>query len=257
MSVELLQLGVIESGRAILRDVSLRFERGEVCTLLGPNGAGKTTLLRSALGLRAPDSGQALVDGERASVMNARQRALKIAYLPQQRPLAWPINVWDLVALGRFAHGAAPRQLQGVDAQAVQTAIAACGLNDLISRRADQLSGGELARVHCARAIATGAPMLFADEPVAALDPLHQIQVMRLMREQAAQGVGVVQVLHDVMLAARFSDKLVWLKDGRIVAQGTPRETITSQRMADVFGVQATIFDHNGNPQIAITGAAD
>ena len=99
--------------------------------------------------------------------------------------------------------------------------------------------------------------MLFADEPVAALDPLHQIQVMRLMREQAAQGVGVVQVLHDVMLAARFSDKLVWLKDGRIVAQGTPRETITSQRMADVFGVQATIFDHNGNPQIAITGAAD
>jgi iron complex transport system ATP-binding protein len=257
VSIELQQVCVQESGRDILREVSLRFERGEVCTLLGPNGAGKTTLLRCALGLRQPDSGQALVDGEQASVMNPRQRALKIAYLPQQRPLAWPISVRDLISLGRFAHGAAPRQLQDADAQAVQAAIDACDLRDLAMRRADQLSGGELARVHCARAIATRAPMLFADEPVAALDPLHQIQVMRLMRAQAEQGVGVVQVLHDVMLAARFSDKLVWLKDGRIVAQGTPAETITSQRMADVFGVQATIFDHDGNPQIAITGTAD
>lgn len=255
MSIALQEVGVIEAGRGILQNVSVNFERGEVTTLLGPNGAGKTTLLRCALGLRKPDSGRADIDGIEATALNATQRALKVAYLPQQRPLAWPLSVYDLVSLGRFAHGAAPRKLAAADQRAVEQSLQACGLTQLADRRCDKLSGGELARAHCARAVAAQASMLFADEPVAALDPLHQIQVMQLMRQQAQAGVGVVQVLHDVMLAAQYSDKLVWLKHGRVVAQGSPAQTLSTERMAEVFGVRANLFDNGGKLQVAITGA--
>ena len=232
---------VTAGGSEILRDVSFTLAPGAFVALLGPNGAGKTTLLRAALGLLKPDSGSARLDGRSTARLPAAERARLVAYLPQERPLAWPNSVRDIVALGRFSHGVAPGRLTGRDATAVDRALDRAGLGRLAERPTDTLSGGETARMHCARALAAEAPLLLADEPVAALDPLHQFRVMELIRDYVAGGGGALAVLHDVALAARFADRLIWMKDGAIIADGSPAETLDPARMESVYGVRAQI----------------
>ena len=145
------------------------------------------------------------------------------------------------VALGRYAYGAAPGRLSAEDADAVDQAIRRCDLTDLTDRQTDTLSGGELARVHCARAFAADAPLLVADEPVAALDPRHQFRIMDIVRDYVDGGCGALVVLHDISLAARYATRIVWMKDSRIVADGSPEETLTPERLADIYGVRATV----------------
>jgi len=227
--------------RPLVKDASFALEPGTLTVLIGPNGAGKTTLLRLALGLLAPDSGEALIGGEKAHVLSPRDRARRAAYLPQQRPLVWPQPVRDIVALGRFAYGASPARLSPADAQAVDDAIAACGLGGFEKRAADTLSGGEMSRVHLARALAAQAPLLVADEPVAALDPRYQHEVMRIFERATRAGTAVLTVVHDLPLAARYANRLLWMKEGRIIADGSPAETLTPERLAAVFGVEAEV----------------
>lgn len=239
--LSLRDVSVSTGGAALVTGANLEIAPGELVALVGPNGAGKTSLLRAALGLVPLASGTASLGGRPVGGLAPRERARAASYLPQTRPLAWPNRVRDLVALGRFAHGAAPHRLVGKDTEAVEAAIAACGLFSLADRQADTLSGGELARVHCARAIAAGAPLLVADEPVAALDPLHQFQVMSLIAGYAKGPRGALVVLHDLNLAARFATRFIWMKEGRIVADGPPGETLTEARIAEVFGVRASL----------------
>ncbi|WP_409433959.1 ABC transporter ATP-binding protein [Litorimonas sp. RW-G-Af-16] len=232
---------------SLLRDVSLTLQPGEVVALLGPNGAGKTTLLRAALGFIKPDSGQVSLGGADVQTLSPIQRARRVAYLPQTRFLEWPNIVHDVVALGRYSHGANLAKLGAADLAAVDAAIAACDISHLSQRKADTLSGGELARVHCARAFAAQAPLLIADEPVSALDPRHQYRVMNLIRDyvhlDVARPRGALVVLHDINLAARNADRLIWMKDGRIVANGSPADTLTEERLADVYGVKARVIE--------------
>ena len=169
------------------------------------------------------------------------KRARHIAYLPQTRLLAWPNIVTDVVALGRFAYGTNPAKLSPSDKAIIDKAMIACDIVHLAERRADSLSGGELARVHCARIFAAQAPFLIADEPVAALDPRHQIRIMKLIKNYVSTERGALVVLHDINLAAQSADRLIWMKDGRIIADGTPKDTLTVERMADVFRVKARI----------------
>ncbi len=232
----------VEAGPATLvRAASFRLQPGELVALLGPNGAGKTSLLRGAIGLVPRAAGWARIDGEDTARMTPRRRARRLAYLPQNRPLAWPNPVRDVVALGRFAHGAALGRLRGVDRQAVQRALAACDLERLADRATETLSGGELARVHCARALAAEAPLLIADEPTAELDPYHQFRVMNLIRRFVSDGGGALVVLHDVVLARRFADRFLWMKDGRIVADGTPAATLSEARLGEIYGVRGRV----------------
>lgn len=237
---------VVERGVTLVENATFVLRPGEVVALLGPNGAGKTTLLRAALGLRPRTSGIALLDGLETASMEASRRARLVSYLPQIRPLAWPSPVRDVVALGRFAHGAALGRLAPEDRQAVDRALAACDLEDFAHRATDTLSGGELARVHCARAFAAQTPLLIADEPVAALDPLHQHQTMALIRHFANSGGGVLTVLHDLTLAARFVDRLIWIKDGRILGDGPVRDVLTTEWVETVYGMRAEI-DFSGD----------
>lgn len=240
-----------KAGQTVLvEDVSFTLSAGTCLALLGPNGAGKTTLLRAALGLAPRAHGAATLNGRDAAAFAPAERARTIAYLPQRRPLAWPNRVRDVVALGRYAHGAAMGRLHGADAEAVARALSACDLTMLADRRVDTLSGGELARVHCARAFAAEAPLLIADEPVAALDPRHQFQVMDIIRRFVDAGGGALVVLHDVGLAARIADRLLWMKAGRLIADGPPHETLTAQRLADVYGVRAEV----DGARVVITG---
>ena len=232
----------VRIGRATLVNAaSFRLRSGELVALLGPNGAGKTTLLRASLGLMRLAAGSATLDGRPTAKLSPTERARRVGYLPQVRPLAWPNTVRDVVALGRFAHGAALGRLRAADAKAVDRAVAACDLLALAQRRTDTLSGGELARVHCARAFATEAPLLVADEPTASLDLRHQFQVMDLLWRFADTGGGVLVVLHDIGLAVRFADRLVWMKDGVVLADGSPHETLTADRIQTVYGVRARV----------------
>ena len=234
-------LCVTADAALLVRDANLRLVPGELVALLGPNGAGKTSLLRAALGLEKRSAGLATLDGMDSEKISPMQRARRVAYLPQQRPLAWPNTVRDVVALGRFAYGAAPSKLSLKDAEAVDTAIERCGLTDLGNRNTDTLSGGELARVHCARAFAAEAPLLVADEPVAALDPRHQFSTMDIVRQFVEGGGGALVVLHDITLAARYATRIVWMKQSRIVADGPPEQTLTPERLADIYGVRARV----------------
>ncbi|MEM7329174.1 MAG: ABC transporter ATP-binding protein [Pseudomonadota bacterium] len=234
-------LTVTAKDTVLVADASLRLARGELVILLGPNGAGKTSLLRACLGLTRPSSGHATLAGEDTVRLNPMQRARSMAYLPQIRQLAWPNIVRDVVALGRFSHGAALGRLRGEDAAIVDRAIQDCDLAHLANRQADTLSGGELVRMHCARVFATQAPLLIADEPIAALDPRHQFRILDLISGFVKNGGGALVVLHDIGLAARYASRLIWMQNGRIVADGPPAETLTQERIETVYDVSAKV----------------
>lgn len=226
----------------LVRDANIHLVPGELVALLGPNGAGKTSLLRAALGLEKRSSGHATLDGIDSAKLSPMQRARHVAYLPQQRPLAWPNTVRDVIALGRFAYGASPGRLNAEDSAAVERAADVSGLSSLMTRQTDTLSGGELARVHCARAFAAGTRLLVADEPVAALDPRHQFRIMDIIRDYVAAGGGALVVLHDIPLAARYATRMIWMKDAQIMADGSVEDTLTESRMAEIYGVRARII---------------
>jgi iron complex transport system ATP-binding protein len=232
-----------QENRPALKDVTLSLKPGRLTALIGPNGAGKTTLMRLGVGLIAPQSGAVRLNGVDPRAMPAIERARLMGYLPQSRPLAWPLTVRDLIALGRYAFGAGAGRLSAPDAAAVDQALALCDLEAFADRRTDALSGGELARAHIARALAAQAPILLADEPAAALDPRHAEQTMSAIRRFARSGGAALVSVHDLNLAARYADELALLADGVLLVLGPPKDVLTPQRLAEVFGVDAAIDD--------------
>lgn len=238
----------------LIRDVTCQAKGGALTVLLGPNGAGKTSLLRAALGIVRPSHGQVTLNGHPLANLSAQARAQQVTYLPQARPMAWPISVGDVVALGRYPHGMLAGRAHPDDQMAIKAALEACDLWEMRHRPTDQLSGGELARTHCARAFAAQTPFLLADEPTAGLDPKHQHRVMQLFRQHTATGAGALVVLHDISLAAQYADQLIWMKDGRLVTQGGVAETLTAERLSAVYGVTATVVHDGGNTRAHIDG---
>ncbi len=221
--------------------VNLSLAPGKLTCLIGPNGAGKSSLLTCLAGLKKPATGTVALNGESLTAMSSTDRAKQLSYLPQNRQLSWPISVEDAVALGRFAYGGTPARLSEADRIAVDHALNICELNELRKRATDTLSGGELSRVHFARAFAGKAPLLIADEPLTALDPKHQIRVMRLIQRFTENGGTALIVLHDIALAAQFADVLLWMRFGRLVDEGPPASTFTEKNMSRVFDVDARI----------------
>lgn len=220
--------------------VSFEMHAGEVVALLGPNGAGKTTLIRAALGLVAVDGEVSLGDA-RPHVLSARARALRAAYLPQRPQSIWPISVEALVALGRFAHGAAPDRLAPSDQEAVDRAIEACALTALRGRSMDALSGGEKARAHLARALAQRAPLLMLDEPTAGLDPAQALGVADILQAHATNGGAVVFSTHDIALAAATAHRVLLMNEGKVVASGAPRAALTPEALQTAYGRRARL----------------
>jgi iron complex transport system ATP-binding protein len=230
-------LHVTLSGRTVLNDISLSLSRRHLVALVGPNGAGKTTLLRALAGL-LPSDGAIVVGGDALSSLSLRQRALRFAYLPQGHVVHWPLPARDIVALGRYPHGATdPARLSPKDEQAVMRAMRATDVVVLGERRVTELSGGERSRVALARVLAVEAPVLLADEPTASLDPHYQIEVMKNLREAADGGMLVIVVTHDLSLAARFADIVLVLSEGRLISQGVPAEAFSDKIMAEVFRI--------------------
>lgn len=230
-------LSVTLGRRSAVRELS--FEAGGgLIGVLGPNGAGKSTLVRALLGL-VPHDGEVRIDGAPRSTLTRAEIARRIAYLPQGQVLHWPVSVERLVALGRLPHLAPFSRLADADRAAVEQAMARAGVLALRERTATELSGGERARVLLARALAVEAPMLFADEPLASLDPAHALHGMELLRAEADAGRLVLAVLHDLTLAARFCDRVLVLHEGRLVADGAPAQTLNADLLARVYGIAA------------------
>lgn len=247
---EVRDLSVRLAGRQVLQSICFEAENGSLVALVGPSGAGKTTLLRALAGL-IPSEGGMFYAGADVRGLSVAQRAQKFAYVPQDDSVHWPLPVRDVVALGRFPHGASrPDRLSGRDLLAVEQALDVVDLQAMADRPVTKLSGGERRRVAVARALATQAPVLFADEPTASVDPHYQLSIMALLRQQAREGALVFVVTHDLGAAARFADGVLLLSDGRLEAAGTPDAVLSSAQLADVFAIDIFRCEHASEPVI-------
>lgn len=236
--------------RAVLDGLDASLQSGELVGLIGPNGSGKTTLLRVLAGLHLPEAGEVAIDGTPLADLPRDEAARRIAYLEQGGEAHWPMRVDAVVGLGRLPHRRAFRSNDAQDAEAIARAMEATGTATLRARSIATLSGGERMRVLLARALAVEAPLLLADEPVAALDPLHQLRVMELLRASARRGQGVLMVLHDLSLAARFCERLVLIAEGNVVAQGAPEEVLQPPHLRRAYGVEMFSGSADGVPYV-------
>lgn len=231
--------------KTVLEDASLRVSIGEVVGVVGPNGAGKTSLLRAGLGLLPLAAGEARLSGKALDGLKPDARARLVGYLPQDRRAAWNLPARMVAALG-----AGDLADDAADALALDR-LARVGAADLADRGVLDMSGGERARVLLARLLATRAPLLVADEPVAGLDPDAQLLTLDLLRAEAASGAGVVVTLHDLGLAARSCDRIVVVSHGRIVAEGPPREALSRLILGRVFRLDGELVETEAGPVLA------
>ena len=230
-------VSVTLGGRAVLRDVDLRANPGEVLALLGPNGAGKSTLLKALAGL-LPYKGRIEIAGVDVASLSPRMRAKRISYVPQRSLLRSALSVEEVVALGRYVHGGSFGGMSKSDKEAIDHALETAHADVLRDRIFTQLSVGEQQRVLLARALASDAPILFLDEPTAALDVGEGMAVLRLIRKLAARQHTLIVVLHDLADARSTTDRALLLKDGRVVEQGDTREVVSPEPIRAVYGVK-------------------
>lgn len=234
MTISVEQLSVVSGGKARLTDVTASFQRGRVTVLIGPNGAGKTTLLRCLLGLESIAGGSVTIDDRPLTALPRRERARRLAWLPQSAAPYWNLTARELVGLGRLPWGG------GAHDAAVDQAMAATATTAFADRPIDELSGGERARVFFARLFAGESDWILADEPLASLDPLHQQEALRLLASAAHdQGKGVIVILHELDAAANIADDVIILKAGRLTGNA-----LDAAQLEAAFGIRFDIITH-------------
>lgn len=230
-----------------LAGISASLRAGEVTAICGPNGAGKSSLLACLAGLLKPQAGAVTLGGTPLLAMEPQERAQAIGFLPQTPEIAWDVSVEVLASLGRLAW---PQE----DHAAIDAALAAMDLANLRQRPVSRLSGGERARALMARVLAGEPRWLLADEPLANLDLAHAAVLMACLRQQAAQGAGVVLVLHDLAQAMNHADRVLVLHEGRLAADGAPVEVLSAETIAAIWGVEARWLGEPGAMALALPG---
>ncbi|MBT3012648.1 MAG: ABC transporter ATP-binding protein [Candidatus Thiodiazotropha sp. (ex Lucina pensylvanica)] len=238
-------LFVTRNNQPILQDVDIVLKRGEMLGLIGPNGAGKSTLLRLLAGVIEADTGSLSLNGTPISSVPRSERARRIAYLPQLSEIAWPMSVERIVELGRTPHLEPWQSVGEADREIIERVICHTDLLDFRERSFNTLSGGEQARVLLARAMVTEPDILLADEPVSALDPAHQLDVMNLLRQHCESRHSVIVVLHDLSLAAHYCHRLQLLYQGTTLAEGSAEAVLNEKNLADAYDIALT--KANGN----------
>ena len=230
------------AGRPLIEGLSFTFRSGGICAVLGPNGTGKTTLLKLLLGILKPSSGEMLLSGMPIGRMTAQRRARKLAYIPQDVSLRFPLSVFG------FVWGPSPS-----DVALTGTVLSRLDLDALAERPLANLSGGQRQKVALARALVQETDWLLLDEPTSSLDLRHQVEVLTTARRVATkQGKGVILSMHDINLAARYADTILLMKDGGIVASGAPADVLTGERIASVYGLPMRAFHAADNPQVSL-----
>jgi len=255
--LQLHHLSAAYDAREVLHELDLAIPVGQMVGLLGPNGSGKSTLLRVIAGLQPSASGTVALAGKSLAHYGARERARRVALVPQSVALPFAFSVLDVVGMGRHPHlglfGAAGKR----DFEIIHQALAQTDCSDLQERLATELSGGELQRVIIARALAQEPQLLLLDEPTAHLDLNHQLDIARLLQQlNREHELTVLWVSHDVNLAAEFCDRLVMLQAGRIVADGPPGAVVTGEMVERVYGLRVPVNPNpiSGRPQIVLSG---
>ncbi|MET9523279.1 ABC transporter ATP-binding protein [Streptomyces coeruleorubidus] len=229
--------------RTVIDDLDVAIPPGVITTIIGPNGCGKSTLLRTLSRLLKPSKGTVVLDGEDIARLRTRDVARKLGLLPQAPVAPEGLTVADLVARGRHPHQSWLRQWSSDDADVVERALAMTGVADLADRPVDALSGGQRQRVWISMTLAQGTDLLLLDEPTTYLDLAHAMDVLDLVDDLHESGCTVVMVLHDLNLAARYSDNLIVMRDGSILAQGHPRDVLTAELLHEAFGLNAKVID--------------
>ena len=234
-------LSIGYEGRVVAAGIDLAVRRGEVLCLLGPNGAGKTTLFKTLLGLIPPLGGEVTIDNRPIGAFTRGELARSMAYVPQAQVMEFAYTVLDLVLMGRTAH-LGPFSAPGPrDHERARAALADLGIADLASADANRISGGQRQLCLVARALAQDAPMLVMDEPTASLDLGNRLLVLSRVRALSAQGYGVVFSTHDPDQARELATSVAIIADGRLVAYGSPQETVTGPILSAVYGVEVMV----------------
>ena len=230
--------------RIIVDGLDLEIPTGVITTVIGPNGCGKSTLLRALGRLLKPKGGSVVLDGKAISSMKTKEVARVLGMLPQTPVAPEGLTVADLVSRGRHPHQSWIRQWSADDEGEVAEALELTGVSDLADRPVDQLSGGQRQRAWISMALAQGTDILLLDEPTTYLDLAHSMEVLDLVDQlHEEMGRTVVMVLHDLNLAVRYSDHLIVMRDGAVVASGVPKEIISAELLLDVFGLEAAVID--------------
>jgi iron complex transport system ATP-binding protein len=247
------KLSLAYNSHPVIDELDLDIPVGKVTAIVGPNGCGKSTLLAGLARLHQPKAGMVLLDGKSLAKYSPREVAQKIGLLPQSAEAPDGLTVHDLVRFGRHPHQGFLRQWSEEDREAVAEAIRVADLEDLADRPLDSLSGGQRQRAWIAMAVAQNTPLLLLDEPTAALDLGHQIEVFELIRSLAAQGKTVVMVVHDVSSACRYADHIVAMYEGKIVTQGPPVEVVTPELVRTLYQIDCMLVPDplTGCPLIA------
>ncbi len=252
------QLRVTLGGNPVLRGISCEVSRGEFVVVIGPNGSGKTTLLRALAGLIKADGGRIALAGVDTSELSARERARSVAYLPQSSSSGYSFTAFEVALMGRYPRLGRFQLESESDREIAYRALERTEAAQFADRRIGELSGGERQRVMVARTLAQQPDLLLLDEPTSNLDLKHQLSLMALVRGEVANGLAAVAVLHDLSLAARFADRLVLLKDGVVMADGSPGSVLTPANLRAAFEVDATVSPDplTGRPRVNLTGPA-
>lgn len=244
--LEASNLSVKFGQRTILDAIDFSINKGEFIGLIGPNGSGKTTLVRALSGMLPKHTNKIKFLGHSLSNYKPKQLAQKLAYLPQGNVSHWSITVENLVMLGRLPHRKPWQGASELDHKIVQQVLHDCDVSQFAKHTIETLSGGERARVFLSRALAVKPQLLIVDEPIAGLDPGHQLEVMNKFRQLSEQGMGIVSVIHDLTLAARYCHKLVMLGEQKIISQGSPEQVLSPANLERCFNIRAHIGEAEG-----------
>ena len=247
MTIRAISISAEIDGIPLLSDMSLEIVPGEVLALVGPNGAGKSTLLSVLAGDLNPVQGSVFYNKRNIAQLDVQERAHYRSVMSQALPMVFDFSVKDIVEMGWLHNG--QHFYSDHFKSAVQQIVDQCNISSLINRRFNTLSGGEQKRVHFARALlqlwkcedSLEAKYLMLDEPLANLDIRHELSLLAVIRKAAASGIGVLIVLHDLNLAAKFADKVAMLNQGRIVGLGVPEDVLTTQLLTSVYDVPVNV----------------